>query len=171
MEFLTQYGYSGYKAHFWIYSYLGTIAIVFSKVSRLAYPTVTEIVEVIKEKIVPVTIERTVTIEKEIPPVRSKRNHEIIYVLRRADGILKFGRTNNLKKRIVSHQIDYRSKFDIAASWVVTSPFAYEQLALRMTNEFSYFEAGRKELRKMTQKELNDFIVSFTNKVQREYNQ
>lgn len=97
---------------------------------------------------------------------------EVVYVLRRKrDGILKFGRTSNLENRIKFHQQDYGSKFDIVCCWVVPNSVEYEKLALRMTTSNNYFEVGRKELRLMTEKELNSFILQFTKEVQNGFNQ
>jgi predicted GIY-YIG superfamily endonuclease len=104
-------------------------------------------------------------------PIRIGSSCGIIYIMRRSDGILKFGKSRRLKKRLKAHRNDYKSKFDIAACWVVPNSFHYEQLALRMTQEFTHSEIGRKELRKMTKPELNRFILQFTSRVQRGLNQ
>lgn len=95
------------------------------------------------------------------------RNYEIVYILRRSDGVLKFGRTNNLSHRIGTHRGNYRMQFHAIASWIVPNSITYERIALKMTRKFAYTEGSRKELRQMTDEELSEFILTFTKKLQK----
>lgn len=91
----------------------------------------------------------------------------VIYIIRREDGVLKIGKTTSLKDRISKHQADYRSRFNIVSSWVVPDMGEYERLALRLSSSFHYSENNRRELRRMSEAELNRFILDFTNRVQK----
>jgi hypothetical protein len=97
---------------------------------------------------------------------KSPRQYGIVYILRRNDGILKLGKTLDLRTRVALHRSDYKTNFDVLASWVVPSLDDYERLALRMTQDYQFSEGKRRELRSMSDKELSEFILSFTTRVQ-----
>ncbi len=85
-----------------------------------------------------------------------------IYVLRRRDGVCKVGRSVDLRRRIADHAKDYEQGFDVAAAWVVPNAELYERIALHLTRAYTFAEGKRKELRQMTQEQLNEFIILFT---------
>lgn len=89
----------------------------------------------------------------------------VIYVMRRSDGILKFGKTLDLRQRVQSHRKDYRMSFETVAAWVVPDTDRYESAALLMTSKYAYSEGNRRELRQMSEAELNQFVLDFTEKV------
>ena len=89
----------------------------------------------------------------------------VIYIMRRDDGVLKFGKTHHLKKRLKAHRRDYRAGFEVVSTWIVPDTDRFEELALSLTGAHAYHEARRKELRQMSDSELTDFILEFTNKV------
>jgi hypothetical protein len=108
---------------------------------------------------------KTIEITKEIL-VKPNSGCGTIYIIRRSDGILKFGKAQRLSSRITEHQRDYKSKFNAVASWVVPDMDCFESLALSLTKRYSYREGNRRELREMSQEELSKFILTFTDKVQ-----
>lgn len=135
-------------------------------------PVIVE-VERIVEKPVEVTriVERVISSEtisdeearaKEIVSAISIRTSPgFIYVMRREDGVFKVGRTNDTERRLAQHRSDYKAQFELICRFVVPDVFQFEHLALRLTNQFSYAEEGRNELRKMTDSELEDFVLLF----------
>lgn len=127
----------------------------------------------------PKPIIETVTVEKEIERIVEKKimvqpkrkKHGVIYILRRSDGVLKFGKTYNLRNRLSQHRSDYKQGFMVTASWVVSDLSTFEGMALDMTRRYQYSEDNRRELRKMTDAQLNEFMLNFTSKVQGRLNQ
>lgn len=103
--------------------------------------------------------------------IRIGSNCGIIYIMRREDGILKFGKSRRLKKRLKAHRNDYKSHFDIISSWVVPDMDRFEAIALSLTKDYFYPEAQRRELRQMTEAQLTQFILDFTDNVQRGFSQ
>lgn len=99
-------------------------------------------------------------------PQKFEKSFEVIYVIKRDDGIIKIGKTNNLCTRIIQHKKDYRSDFSVLASWVVLDAAYYEQIALNMTNKWAYQENKRRELRQMPDDALSQFIIDFTVRIQ-----
>jgi hypothetical protein len=88
-----------------------------------------------------------------------------IYIMRRSDGILKFGKAKNLAIRLGEHRRDYQAHFDVVSSWIVPDMDRFESMALFLTRDYFYQEAHRRELRQMTEAQLTQFILEFTNKV------
>lgn len=85
-----------------------------------------------------------------------------IYIMRRDDGIYKFGRSVDPLKRRSEHIEEYRRNFEIIRLFAVPNMIAFEQLALRMTGSYAYRkEQGRKELRKIPRRQLVAFILEF----------
>lgn len=85
-----------------------------------------------------------------------------IYIMRRADGIYKIGRSTDPAARLSEHIQDYRQDFKLVKWIAVPDMAAFEGMALRMTRAYAYKkEAGRKELRKMTKRQLAQFMVEF----------
>jgi len=91
----------------------------------------------------------------------------VVYVLKRNDGILKIGRTRNLRNRIQAHNADYGATFDPVTAWVVPDAESYEHQALGLTSRYAYCEGNRRELRRMSESELSQFILDFTDGVYR----
>lgn len=88
-------------------------------------------------------------------------NPGYIYVMRRQDGVIKIGRTNNTKRRLSQHIKDYKTQFRLIHRFVVPDTVQFEKLALGITGQFAYRESGRIELRKMSNDELKEFIGLF----------
>lgn len=85
-----------------------------------------------------------------------------IYVMRRADGIYKLGRAVDPIQRLEAHQESYKQNFTLIRAYAVPDMVAFEQLALRRTKDYTYKkEAGRRELRKMTKRQLAQFMIEF----------
>ena len=152
-------GLNGWQSHIWpFYLHLPIATYMFIRVRghyhSVKHPTIEKVISPVP---LPVTI----------PVVPKKeRRYGVIYIIRRSDGILKFGKTYNLRTRVALHRSDYRTNFDVLASWVVPFLDDYERLALRMTQDYHFSEGRRRELRSMSDSELSEFILSFTNKVQ-----
>lgn len=89
----------------------------------------------------------------------------IVYVMKRNDGVLKIGRTRSLRNRLQDHCADYEATFEVIAAWVVPNAESYEYYALRVTDRYAYSEGNRRELRQMTDAELSNFIMDFTERV------
>lgn len=104
------------------------------------------------------------------PPTNKVAEHPksygVIYVLKRSDGVLKFGKTVDLRTRIAAHRSDYEQGFVAVAAWIVPDPSSYERAALSMTERYAYYEGNRRELRIMSDYELSEFILEFTSRVQ-----
>lgn len=96
-----------------------------------------------------------------LPPIR----YGVIYVMKRSDGVYKIGKTHYLRNRLQSHRIDYGQGFDVVASWVVPDADRYERVALDLTSKYHFSEDRRKELRQMDATELNNFVLTFTERV------
>lgn len=103
--------------------------------------------------------------------VRPDSSCGIIYIMRRSDGILKFGKAQHLADRLRAHRKDYQADFDIVSSWVVPDVEYFEAMALSLTGRYFYREAQRRELRQMSEYELTRFILEFTNRVYRGWTQ
>lgn len=88
-------------------------------------------------------------------------NPGYIYIMRRADGVYKLGRTNNTEYRQRQHVADYGDDFILVTRFVVPDAVEFEKLALSMTSKYFYNELGRQELRQMTDKVLHRFIAEF----------
>jgi predicted GIY-YIG superfamily endonuclease len=125
------------------------------------------------------TIEKIVEIEKVVAikefievPVQPSPNKKlgIIYVLRRKDGIIKIGKTYNLRERLSQHKSDYGQEFGVIASWIVPRLSFFESMAIEMTKIYYYQEGNRQELRQMSEEQLSNFVLDFTSKVQRGFN-
>ena len=99
--------------------------------------------------------------------IGSRPSCGVIYIMRRDDGVLKFGKTRRLRNRLKAHRRDYRAGFEVTSTWVVPDIDRFEELALSLTGAHAYHEAQRKELRRMSDSELTTFILEFTNRVQR----
>lgn len=85
-----------------------------------------------------------------------------IYVMRRADGVYKLGRAIDPTRRLLDHQSAYKQDFKLVRCFAVSDMVAFERAALSMTKLYAYKkEAGRKELRKMTKKQLYHFLAEF----------
>lgn len=85
-----------------------------------------------------------------------------IYIMRRSDGVYKFGKSVNPIKRQAEHSGDYEKGFEIIRLFAVSNMTVFEQLALKMTIQYSYRkEQGRKELRRMTKRQVGAFTVEF----------
>lgn len=116
-----------------------------------------------KEVVKTVEVEKIVTVQKEVL-VYPGSNCGAIYIMRRqSDGVLKFGKAQRLVDRWKAHQKDYQSEFDIVSSWIVPDMDYFETVALSLTRGYFYHEAQRRELRQMTESELTQFILEFTN--------
>lgn len=85
-----------------------------------------------------------------------------IYVMRRRDGIYKFGRAIDPNQRLLDHQETYKQDFRLIRWFAVSDMVAFERLALTMTKPYIYKkEAGRRELRRMTKAQLSSFLIGF----------
>ena len=115
-------------------------------------------------------VTRQVIIERPTPS-KDTALFGIIYILRRDDGGLKFGKPRDLKSRIVAHQTDYQAGFKVVNSWVVPRLNQFELIALELTKKYQYHEGNRKELRQISDIELNRFILDFTGKVYQAWKQ
>lgn len=112
----------------------------------------------------PKEIIKQVVIERPALPKDTTR-FGVIYILRRDDGILKFGKTRNLQGRLVAHKADYKAGFKIVNSWVVPDLSQFETVALNLTQKYHYHEGNRRELRQIPDVELNQFVLDFTGRV------
>lgn len=125
----------------------------------------------------PAVVEKVIETEKKIEVVKNVvikpdyNRYGIIYIMRREDGILKFGKAMRLLDRYQAHKKDYQAHFEIVSSWVVPHVDNFERLALSLSEQYNYSEGNRRELRKMTDSELTNFILEFTNKVERGWRQ
>lgn len=106
-------------------------------------------------------VETETEAEKIVKQLTINTNPGFIYVMRREDGILKIGKTNDTKRRLIQHIKDYEIGFELVYRFAVADATCFEKLALKMTSGFEYKEPGRVELRKMTSTELEDFILLF----------
>lgn len=96
------------------------------------------------------------------PPPKPVIGPGFIYVMRRADGVYKIGRSTYPAARLSEHAQDYGQAFTLVKWFAVPDMAAFERMALRMTREYAYKkEAGRRELRRMTKKQLTQFMVEF----------
>lgn len=86
-----------------------------------------------------------------------------VYVLKREDGILKIGKAINVESRLRSHEKSYGQRFTVVQVYNVPDMVTFEKLALLMTRRYKHEEGNRRELRKMTQSQLNDFHSFFDN--------
>lgn len=92
-----------------------------------------------------------------------------IYIMRRSDGVYKFGKSTDPIRRQVEHIEDYEKGFEIIKLFAVSNMTVFEQLALRMTKQYFYRkEQGRKELRRMSRQQVADFIKEFERAIERE---
>lgn len=166
-------GFEGWKAYIWPYCYIWLVGMVVIKVKATIEPM---IIIKVKDMIVPVlqslplpklrypplfnypVIDRVKTIETQ---------HGIIYIMRRSDGILKFGKTQNLRRRFKNHCKDYEQGFGLVTSWIVPDLEKYEKDILRMSEDYHYSEGARLELRQMAEDQLTELIFVFTDKVHR----
>lgn len=105
---------------------------------------------------------------KTLPEIIKKKGG-VIYILRRSDEILKFGKTISMRSRISAHNKDYQMTFTLVTAWFVSDIDKYETLILRATSKYAYREGNRKELRDMSDQDLQDFILSFTEVVQKSF--
>jgi len=123
-----------------------------------------------KDKIIEkiINIETPVIIEKEV--IKQNPPCEVIYIMKRQDGVLKFGKTISVENRVREHMVDYKMGFRILSAWVVFPPKIYEKIALDMTKQYVYKEGTRKELRKMDDGQISKFIADFTTLIQIDYN-
>lgn len=112
----------------------------------------------------PTEIIKQVIIERPAPPKDTTR-FGVIYIMRRSDGVLKFGKAQHLAGRLRAHRKDYQTNFDVISSWVVPDVDDFEAKALSLTKHYFYQEGQRRELRQMSESELTQFILEFTNKV------
>lgn len=115
-------------------------------------------------KTVTVEVEKIIEMEKRVF-VRPDSSCGVIYIMRRSDGILKLGKAQHLADRLRAHRKDYRTDFDVISSWVVPNVDDFESKALSLTKRYFYREGQRRELRQMSESELTQFILEFTNKV------
>lgn len=79
-----------------------------------------------------------------------ERRGNCIYILRRDDGTIKIGRTNNLLRRMSEHEADYNQSFTLIFHWETDRPYALESLALTITDRHFFREGQRRELRKLS---------------------
>ncbi len=84
-----------------------------------------------------------------------------IYVMKREDGILKFGRAIKVFQRLHDHEKDYNQKFHITRSFFTPDMMLFEHIALSITDSYSYTEGNRRELRQMSENQLSIFIQRF----------
>lgn len=131
--------------------------------------TVDKIVEIDRVVEVEKTVEVEKIIEKQLP-ARPRPVYGTIYIIRRDDGVLKFGKAVDLRVRLRTHNKDYGSKFNVIASWIVPNVDRYERIILQMSERHHFSEGKRKELRQMTDSELSRIILEFTEKVQKGFN-
>lgn len=121
----------------------------------------------------PVIIARPILNPKPKPEIITLRpkpkKQGVIYIMRRSDGILKFGKTINLSTRHSAHEKDYESNFAIVGSWIVSNIDKLEKIALSKTTRYSYKEDNRKELRLMDDVELTRFMIAFTDIVSNDW--
>jgi predicted GIY-YIG superfamily endonuclease len=96
------------------------------------------------------------------PPVTIDLGPGFVYVMRRTDGIYKLGRAIDPLQRLQDHQSTYKQDFKLVRCFAVPDMVAFERAALSMTKLYAYKkEVGRKELRKMTKKQLHHFLMEF----------
>lgn len=89
-----------------------------------------------------------------------------IYVMRRADGIYKIGKSTDPTARLFEHVQGYGQDFKLIKQFAVSDMAAFEAMALRMTRAYTYKkETGRKELRKMTKRQLSQFMIDFERRI------
>ena len=113
-----------------------------------------------------ITVETEKVIEREKRVfVRPDSGCGVIYIMRRSDGVLKFGKAHRLQERLRQHQKDYQADFHVISSWVVPDVDGFETIALSLTKNYQHKEGQRRELRQMSESELNKFVLDFTNKV------
>lgn len=84
-----------------------------------------------------------------------------IYIMRRADGVYKIGRTDNTNRRQKQHIGDYGMGFVLVRRFVVSDTIQFEKLALHLTAEYAYPEKRRQELRRMNDDQIEAFIEFF----------
>lgn len=135
----------------------GVLQYAFSKSAPVIEVRI-ETVEVEKE------VERIIEIEKRVF-VRPDSSCGVIYIMRRSDGVLKFGKAHRLSERLRQHQNDYQTDFHVISSWVVPDVDDFETVALSLTKRYKHKEGHRRELRQMSESELNKFILEFTSRV------
>ena len=82
-----------------------------------------------------------------------------IYLMRRADGLHKIGRTNDLKERRESLSRQYKQPVKLIASWAVPNVESYEAKALAITQHFA---VDNTELRSMSRKDSLAFMFVFS---------
>lgn len=135
----------------------GVLQYAFSKSAPVVEVRI-ETVEVEKE------VEKIIEVEKRVF-VRPDSSCGVIYIMRRSDGVLKFGKARSLIGRLRAHEKDYQAEFYVISSWVVPDADDFETVALSLTRRYQYKEGQRRELRQMSESELNKFILEFTNRV------
>lgn len=84
-----------------------------------------------------------------------------IYVMRREDGILKFGRAIKILQRLHDHEKDYNQKFYITRSFFAPDMILFEHIALSITDLCFHTEGNRRELRQMSGNQFNIFVQRF----------
>lgn len=82
-----------------------------------------------------------------------------IYLMRRADGIYKVGKTVNLTNRQQQLSQQYRQPVYLISSWPAPNLDTYEARALELTSRYAI---DRSELRAMSQTEAITFVFTFT---------
>lgn len=127
-------------------------------------------IQPIREIIKKVAIEKIVEKEKRVF-VTPGSNCGTIYIMRRGDGVLKFGKARHLGDRLRAHRKDYQADFNIVSSWIVPDMDRFEAMALSLTNRYFYQEDQRRELRLMSDSQLTQFILEFTDKVHKGWTQ
>lgn len=105
--------------------------------------------------------DRNSYIEQKINLFQLKQLPGFIYIMKRQDGIIKIGYSNDTDRRLRQHKLDYQADFELLYRFVVPDCITFERLALSMTSEFAYEEPGRSELRKMSDDEIEDFCDNF----------
>lgn len=169
-DLIDDYGYTGWKSYAWILCYVWLIGVLSQKVYKQITPFVIEYV--LESPLLKLPLPRlrypSLFNYPAIDRVKSiETKHGIIYIMRRQDGILKFGKTQNLRRRFKNHCKDYEQGFSLVTSWIVPDLEKYEKDILRMSQAHRHEESTRLELRRMTDNQLTELIFNFTDKVYR----
>lgn len=183
MEFLEWYFYSPKMRTIWIIFFSFIIGFFLSAIisqdttreQQLVFTSLITFFGIMLFYFIRINILNTFIIKKvtikEVPKFPSLLLNpcEMIYIFQRDDGILKFGRTKDLQTRLNFHKEDYKADFKILNSWIVFDSEKFERLALDITKKYSFVENNRKELRKMTNEELSNFVLFLSNEIQKDF--
>lgn len=175
-EFISnRVGYDGVDVYLWPFCYIGLILLIFSKIKTLTTPIIQNVITKTFQIIEYLPVFNPVKLSYPSPfnfPVFERfksveTKHGIIYIMRREDGVLKFGKTQNLRRRFKDHCKNYEAGFNLVTSWAVPELDKFEKDILVMSEPYKYIEGQRQELRQMTDQQLTELIFNFTDKVHR----